>query len=194
MTEAAEILRPMNFEEFMEFVDERPDGERWELVNGVPVMQASPMLPHQLIVAKIVTFLMNHKNTVGSDWLPVAGHTVPAPPEMRSATIPDVVVVRDNDAEDRPFSPRPIAAVEVMSRSNTQRDRHWRLSAYAAAPSIEHYLIVEQARPRTVLYIRSQGWRPVETRDLGAAIDLPALGVTIPLATIYRWTRLDPRR
>jgi hypothetical protein len=39
-------------------------------------------------------------------------------------------------------------------------------------------------------YDRDAGWKKRAVADLAGALDLPALGLSIPLADIYRWTRL----
>ena len=101
--------------------------------------------------------------------------------------------MKPDDLTGQPFSPDPIAVIEVLSRSNTKADRQWRLDAYAATTSIEPYLMVEQRRVQVVLYDRSRGWTATDRRDIAGAIELPALGATIPLATIYQWTGFDPK-
>ena len=71
--------------------------------------------------------------------------------------------MKPDDLTGQPFSPDPIAVIEVLSRSNTTRndrrhgeaDRQWRLDAYAATTSIEPYLLVEQRRVQVVLYDQS---------------------------------------
>lgn len=161
MSRTAELARPMTFEDFLACVEERPDGGRWELVNGVPVLNAWPTDVHQVIVRNINTLLLNHKNAHDSPWIPLSGYTVPAPSSMNSAAIPDIVVKPD-DLTGQPFSPDPIAVIEVLSRSNTKADRQWRLNAYAATASIEPYLMVEQRRVQVFSTIgRGGGPRPI---------------------------------
>jgi hypothetical protein len=41
-------------------------------------------------------------------------------------------------------------------------------------------------------YDRESNWRERSVTSLDHALDLPALGVAIPLADIYRWTPLGP--
>ena len=43
----------LTFEEFFEFVQTRPDEERWELFDGVKVMQASANNLHQMIASNM---------------------------------------------------------------------------------------------------------------------------------------------
>jgi Uma2 family endonuclease len=44
---------PMNVEEFFAFTDTRPDHEKWELIDGERVLQASPTTRHQKIVINV---------------------------------------------------------------------------------------------------------------------------------------------
>ena len=57
-------------EAFLAFLEERPDEERWELFDGVPVMMASPRLSHQRIGFNIAR-LLNEALEVGArpGWL-----------------------------------------------------------------------------------------------------------------------------
>ena len=51
----------MTIEEFLAFTDTRPEEERWELIEGVPVLNPSPIDYHQMIVSNIVAYLIAHK-------------------------------------------------------------------------------------------------------------------------------------
>jgi hypothetical protein len=41
--------KPMTIEEFLAFTDTRPQEERWVLIEGVPVMNASPVGHRQIV-------------------------------------------------------------------------------------------------------------------------------------------------
>ena len=45
---------PMTVEEFYAFTDTRPDDEKWELIDGEPILNASPSPVHQWIVRNIL--------------------------------------------------------------------------------------------------------------------------------------------
>ncbi len=62
----------MTIEEFLAFTETRPDEERWELIEGVPVLNASPVDYHQIVVTNIATRLMTKKHERKSLWLPRA--------------------------------------------------------------------------------------------------------------------------
>ena len=51
----------MTIEEFLAFTDTRPEEERWELIEGVPVLNPSPIDYHQIVVTNIVAFLVRAK-------------------------------------------------------------------------------------------------------------------------------------
>jgi hypothetical protein len=59
----------MTIEQFLEFADTRPDGEKWELAEGVAVLSPSPVDVHQIIVANIVTELLTAKRRNHASWL-----------------------------------------------------------------------------------------------------------------------------
>lgn len=194
MTHAAVETRPsMTFEAFRAFTDTRPDDERWELVDGQAVMNAAPADVHQIIVGNIHAFLLVHKNTHGSDWMPLPGHGVPVRGNaVDSVPIPDVLV-RPDVVTGQSYTRDPIVAFEVMSPSNDRADRAWRLRAYASVPSIRHYVIVEQKTVRVAVLNRKNDWAEHVFDDIRAEVELDAIGLTLPLAEIYRWTGFDPR-
>ena len=54
MTLKAEKKRPgLSVEAFRAFYDGRPDEERWELIDGVPMMMAPPTFVHQRIASNL---------------------------------------------------------------------------------------------------------------------------------------------
>ncbi len=180
---------PMTFDAFLALLEERPDRERWELVEGLPVMNPTPVDVHQVIVANLVTILMRHAEDTGANWLPLPGHSVPIPGSpVINAPIPDVLVrgaVR-GDA----YTAEPLVVFEVLSKSNRRADRVWRAKCYEAVPSIAAYVTVSQTTPRCEIYDRPGAWRPRIVEGLGASIPLPSLGVDLPLARVYRHTPL----
>ena len=47
---------PMTVEEYFAFTDTRPDNEKWELIDGEPVLNASPSGLHQRILGILPSF------------------------------------------------------------------------------------------------------------------------------------------
>ena len=64
---------PMTLEEFYAFTDARPDEEKWELIDGEPVLNASPSDFHQLILSNIVVALAHSGAAAFRRWKAIPG-------------------------------------------------------------------------------------------------------------------------
>src|SRR6516162_3397489 len=60
---------PMTVEEFYAFTDTRPDEEKWELIEGEPILNAAPSPRHQLIVRNVVVALTLRERELNADWM-----------------------------------------------------------------------------------------------------------------------------
>lgn len=179
----------LTIEEFLAFTDSRPEGERWELIEGVAVLNPSPVDHHQVIVANIVTCLMVHKRRTGVGWLPMPGVGTRVPISPNSLPQPDVFV-KERATTGSPVSDDALVLFEVLSRGNTRADQAWRRKVYASVPNCQHYVTVSLKSVEVVVYDRDSGWKPRTAAKLDDAVDLSALGLAMPLADIYRWTPL----
>ena len=63
----------MTIEEFLAFTASRPDEERWELIEGGPVMNASPVDDHQVIAGNILAHLVVFQVKSDHPWRPSMG-------------------------------------------------------------------------------------------------------------------------
>jgi Uma2 family endonuclease len=81
---------------------------------------------------------------------------------------------------------------EVLSKSNSKADQAWRRRVYASVPNCQHYVTVAVKSVDVVVYDRAGDWKPRAVAGLDAVLELPALGVNMPIADIYRWTPLGP--
>jgi Uma2 family endonuclease len=79
---------------------------------------------------------------------------------------------------------------EVLSPSNTKADREWRQKVYASVPNCQHYVTVSLKSVDVALFDRSAGWTGPRIRALDKPLELAALGLSLPLAEIYRYTPL----
>jgi Uma2 family endonuclease len=183
----------MTIEEFLAFTDTRPDEERWELIEGVPVLNPSPIDYHQIVVANIVTFLMQRKMHSDPPWIPLPGIGTRVPVSANSLPQPDVMV-KEHAPTGSPVSDDALVLFEVLSRSNTKADQAWRRRVYASVPNCRHYVTVSLKAVEVYVYDRDNGWSGRSLSSLSDALALPALGVSMPLADIYRWTPLGQVR
>lgn len=175
----------MTIEEFLAFTETRPDREKWELIEGVPTMSPSPTDIHQLIVGNIIICLGQQGLASGASWFVMPGTGTRVPASARSLPEPDVFV-KEMPPTGSPVSDEALVIVEVMSRSNRAADRAWRRRVYPSVPNCLHYVTVSARAVEVVAHDRSNGWRERPVRVLSGALELPAIGVVLPLATIYR--------
>lgn len=85
----------------------------------------------------------------------------------------------------------PVAIFEVLSRSTAWVDHGMKLRDYDATPSVRTYVLIDQDRPRAMIYRRDEGGRLSAAgmqfvEEDGGAIEIAELGVHLPLSVIYR--------
>jgi Uma2 family endonuclease len=176
--------------EFLALTAARPDGERWELIEGVAVLSPSPVQIHQMVVTNISSFLLAHKQRTEAAWFPIVGVGTRVPVSPRSLPQPDVYV-QGGPPQDSLTTDDALVIFEVLSRSNTKADQAWRKRVYASVPNCAHYVTVSLKAPEIVVHSRSSEWVGVTFAGLASAAALPAIAVLLPLAAVYRWTPLE---
>ena len=176
----------MTVEEFLGFTATRPDEERWELIEGVPVLSPSPVDFHQLVTANIVTFLMNEKRRLNASWLAMPGIGTRVPVSPNSLPQPDVFV-KDGPLTGLPETTDALVLFEVLSPSNTKADQAWRRKVYASIPNCQQYVTISLKRVEVTVYDRSSGWKARSRMSINDSLDLSALGLSMPLADVYRY-------
>jgi Uma2 family endonuclease len=179
----------MTIEEFLAFTDTRPDEERWELIEGEPVMSPSPADDHQMIASNIVAYLIAHKRRTGVSWYPMLGVGTRVPVSPRSLPQPDVFV-KETPTTGSPVTDDALILFEVPSRSNTRKDQAWRRKVYASVPNCRHYVTVSLKAVEATCYDRNTNWEKRTITSIGDRLSLPAIDLSIPLADIYLWTSL----
>ena len=177
----------MTIDEFLGYTRARPDGERWELIEGVAIMSPSPTDWHQIISGNIVSFLLVRKAATHAPWQPLIGIGTRVPVSPKSLPQPDAMVM-EGPATGSSTTDDALLLFEVLSRSNSRADQAWRKRVYASVPNCQHYVVVATKAAEAVRYDRARGWLGVTSKGLDASLVLPAIGVAIPLRDIYRWT------
>ena len=181
----------MTIEEFLAFTDTRPEEERWELIEGVPVLNPSPIDYHQIVVTNIVGVpdvrTRSRRTRHGSRCIGT-GTRVPVsiaqPPAAR----------RDGEGAAATGSAGHRTTPWCCSRSSRRATpRPTRLAAARLCQRAELPALrdrVAQGASRCRLRPRQQLAKSAASTSLATALALPALGLAIPVADIYRWTPL----
>ena len=181
----------MTIDEFLAFAEQRPDGERWELIEGIAIMTATPTDVHQMIAMNIGRWLAHEKQRTNADWRALLGVGTRVPVSPRSLPQPDVFV-KHGPLTGTPTTDDALVLFEVTSKSNTKADQAWRRKVYASIPNCQHYVVVSQKQTTATRYDRESEWAGTTITGLRSILELPALGdgVVLPLEEIYRWTPL----
>jgi Uma2 family endonuclease len=183
---------PMTVEEYFAFTDTRPDNEKWELIDGEPLLNVSPSPVHQWIVRNILIALGNRERELKASWaiLPGLGIRVSRinRPEPDLLIMPRAAFSADPAQRD---TGEMIAAFEILSPSTADRDLRWKRTAYTSLPSLTHYIVVAQDAVDVVVFARDTGFAERRYRSLSDTIELPALGILLPVSEIYRDTGLE---
>lgn len=182
---------PMTVEEFYAFTDTRPDEEKWELIDGEPILNAAPSPMHQWIVRNGVVALTILERELKAPWavLPELGVRV----SDKDRPEPDVLVI---PSDHRTLDPRArdasavIVAFEVLSPSTEGRDLRWKRAAYTSLPSLTHYIVIAQDAVEVTVFARDEGFAERRFRSIDKTIELRSLGISLPVAEIYRDTGL----
>lgn len=179
---------PMTAEEFFAFTDTRPQGEKWELIEGEPVSSPSANYVHQRIVRNLILALSLRETEHAASWEVIPGIGVEV--SKASVPIPDVLV-RPSTLIDDWKCDDMIVAFEVLSPSTADRDLRWKRRAYPTLASLQHYAVGAQDAVGVLVYDRQTGFAERRIEGMQASLDLHALGISVPLAEIYRNMRLD---
>jgi Uma2 family endonuclease len=183
---------PMTVEEYFAFTDTRPDNEKWELIDGEPILNASPSGLHQRILRNLILLLGTMERQRSRSWEAIPGIGVRV--SDTSLPEPDVFVLPRGTVKSAPYSRetrQPLVVFEILSPSTMDRDLRWKKTAYTSLPSLTHYIVVAQDAVDVVVFARDAGFVERRYRSLADTIELPALGIALPLAEIYRDTGLE---
>jgi Uma2 family endonuclease len=187
-------------EGFLAFLEDRPDEERWELFDGVPLTQANPRLTHQIIAMNLAQLINAAIAQTHPSWMAVTEAMVDLtgvfPGNMY---VPDVMVL-DTGGVDlaSSYTAKCIVAAEVVSPTDRRRIGRGlgrrievKTERYRALPGCEAVLVVEQDRMEAVLHLRAgDAWAatPIKTPD--AELSIPVLGLACRLREFYLRTPL----
>ena len=177
----------MTIQEFLAYTEARPDGEIWELIEGIARMNPSPTQWHRLISANIVYLLLNKKAARNASWVPMLGVGTQVPISPNSLPRPDVYV-HEGEPLASYVTDDALVLFEVLSNSNRKADRAWRKKVYSSIPNCQHYVTVSTKTAEVVRHDRSNRWAETKISGLAAVLELPALKYSMPLSDIYRWT------
>jgi Uma2 family endonuclease len=182
---------PMTVEEYFAFTETRPDNEKWELIDGEPILNVSPSRSHQTIFWNLALLIGTIQRQRPQSWEASPGVGVRV--SDTSLPEPDIFIVPAGSARRDPYRRETsdvLVAFEILSPSTAERDLRWKRTAYTSLPSLTHYVVIAQDAVDIVVFARAAGFAERHLRSLADTLELPALGISLPLAEIYRDTDL----
>ena len=171
----------MTIGDFHRFADTCRNDEKWELIDGEPVMSASPTFGHQKIIRNLIVALCRLEEQAGASWEVIPGIGVRL--SEVSAPEPDVLIRPRTPMQGRLCSDA-IVAVEVLSPTTEKRDLAWKRQSFSSLASLDHYVVVAQASIDVLAFDRSSGWHERRIGEPSASLSLPSLNIDLPLAQI----------
>ncbi len=178
---------PMRAEEFFAFAATRPDDEKWELIEGEPVLNAAASRLHQKIVGNIFFVLTERSRGKDADWEVIPGFGVRL--SEISIPVPDLLIRPDDDLKGVECNDM-IVAFEVLSPSTANKDLCWKRKAYATLPSLGQYVVIAQDALEVVSFDRANDFAERRFETAESELDLPIIGARLSLRDIYRGTGL----
>ena len=183
----------MDIDEFMAFLETRPDNERWELIEGVAVMMAPPSYAHQRIASNLCGVLNNAFAAKRLDLFAYQRAGVRNPGVRNFQPEPDVVVVPGVAGYDL-YSERFQLAGEVLSPTNTRREIDLKLRRYREAPDNLYAVVIEPREFLVEIHAKGRDWEAAKLANPDDPIDMPEFGLRCLVTDLYRGTPLDPQR
>jgi Uma2 family endonuclease len=176
-------LTPWTVDQF--FAWQARQTERYELVGGFPVrMMAGARNVHDDIVVNLLAELRSQLRGSGRRPFTGDGAIETLPGQIRR---PDAGVDCGQRDPDSMQAALPRMVAEVLSPNTRDFDTFEKLAEYKQVASLAYIMVVEPNAPEVVVWSREPGrdWVRHGIEGLDREVDMPAIGVTLPLAEVY---------
>jgi Uma2 family endonuclease len=195
MPSKAERKHPgLSVEAFRAFYQGRPDEERWELIDGVPMMMAPPTFVHQRIASNLERLL----NDALEIHRPARAAYQRGGLNLKRAVSnydpePDVVVVDVVLAPDQHYVDRFYLAAEVVSESD-KNTLVGKREIYKLHQHCLCLLTAQQDRCHVRIDTRTpSGWQVKLLAKPADILALPEFGLSCRVGDLYKGTPLQAR-
>jgi Uma2 family endonuclease len=174
----------MTEEEYLEFEENSPT--KHEYVNGYVHAMCGASMAHNRIVSRLHLALANR---VGDGPCETFAHNLKLKVDAmsdKSYFYPDIMVSCDTSGWRDLWLLNPRLIIEVLSPSTQHIDRREKASTYRKIESMEEYVIAAQSSWQLTIFRRTENWVPEIVSGPDAVAEFRSLGVSVPLAEIYR--------
>jgi Uma2 family endonuclease len=129
-----------------------PDNEIWELLEGIPYQMAPPTVKHQQISGELFWQFANYLRGKGRPCEVYAapfGIYLPNTSQKNNFVVPDLTIVCEKIAGDKYYGVPPMV-VEIISPSNSPRELQKKLRLYQTLGIREYWLIYPESQTVTI--------------------------------------------
>lgn len=179
---------------FQAFRDDRPKHEKWELIDGVPVMMPPPTIAHQRISGNLYSYLKARLAEVKPEWAADYEIGLLLPDDDKFNPEPDLTVIDAVVRPDQIYADRFYMVAEILSGSDKPAVIATKLGYYQAhAPNL-CVLLIRQDRVSVKIHERAAvgSWGERELSKPDEIMALPGIGGVCTVGQLYRGTHLDP--
>lgn len=174
---------------------ERASKEKHEYFQGRVIALAGASLGHNRLVSNILREIGSHLKDKGCEILPSDIRI--SIPSRESYMYPDAVIVCGKpEMEDDRFDTlkNPVVIFEILSPSTEDHDRGKKFFFYRQIPSFKEYILVDSTSPFIEVSRRGEdgAWKFETVEDIQAQLFISSVGISIPLAEIYRNVNFPP--
>ena len=183
----------LTMEQFHAFRDERPKEEKWELIDGVPMMMPPPTVVHIRIARNLETLLNTRLQAVKPEWQADREVGVLLKDDEKYNPEPDVTVIDTAVALGQIYVERFYFVAEVLSERDKRAVLEAKLRYYQDHEHNRCVLFVHQDSICADQYDREGAiWRPRQLIHAQESLTFPDIGTVGRLGELYRFTPLDP--
>lgn len=163
---------------------------RWELVEGIAMMQAGATRDHERVAKRVFALLYAQVDEKRFD-VNKGDFGVRIRPGSRRGSIlyPDVLVDLQSDKGDEQATLHPVIVIEVLSKTTDLRYHVRKFESYKSRDTLQQYIVFDQKRPKAFAWTKTNdGWpsEPQTIEGASATVSFPSVGAAISMAAIYR--------
>ena len=193
MSEAVKIPVRMSVDEFLAW--EPGDGRAWQLVDGEPQAMSPASIPHGVLQTRLALLLQAQFDAQDSPCVAVTAPGVtPHVQASHNMRVPDLAVTCSPADLEGTSMTAPVLIIEILSPNN-QKETWANVWTYTTIPSVREILVLNSFRLGAELLRRNPdgGWPQEALSVISGDLVLDSVGLRVPLADIYRNTRLRPK-
>ncbi|MFM2041689.1 MAG: hypothetical protein RLY86_265 [Pseudomonadota bacterium] len=181
------MIHGLNRQQFFAWVEQQPDGKRYELDHGEPIAMAPERARHNVMKALIWQAFDRELRRRGAKGCQAFTDGMTVYVDDDNVFEPDALINCGPPVDPLAIvAPSPVVIVEVTSDSSRGVDTGRKMAAYFRLPSVMHYLIVFYDK-RTIIHHALQDGDTILSRILsGGTIPLDPPGIDLDMDEVYR--------